>query len=337
MGKYLDNVVVGRYRYLRFEPYPGFAYEGIQTGDHASHYATLMSHPYHIGRPIGRLEPPYEGSDQTFAGQRLDGQTIASGIFDHCTFVNISFKDAHVEASRFLNCVFIGCYFRRARLSHCTIVGCSYHDCQFPKLVVDACTFNYTRFRRCQVGFSIMKATLPKEPNLRSDICRNLALESSRLGLRDEAKLYRMEEMAAHEEHLCNAVRGESSWYTNHYPGFARGKALGNLVLSRANRYLFGYGESMRVLFRNSLIAAVGVFPLLYWAFRSGLTYQIGDSPSFVDCVFFSIGTFLPVATMSSMASTTWYTHLIAAVEAAGGVVMLAFIAAYVFRWSLRR
>ncbi|WP_423930773.1 hypothetical protein [Candidatus Palauibacter sp.] len=184
-----------------------------------------------------------------------------------------------------------------------------------------------------------MRSSLPEEPNLRSDICGNLALESSKLGLRDDARRYRTEEMAARESHLLKAVLGESDWYVSHYPGFSKFRALFRLAGSRLNRYLFGYGESLFVLLRNSSIAALGIFPsIYYYLLRFGFGHQNGDgNVSFGDCMLFSISTMFPIPNLSDIFTTRWVTHVIATTEAICGVIVLAFAAAYVFRWSLRQ
>ena len=292
--------------------------------------------PADLGRPLQTFESPFTATDATFAAQRIDGQAISNGRFAHCTFINVSFKDTNLATFSFLNCVFVNCYFRRATLQNCSLVGCRFIDCDFPKLNLVACDFRYVRFRRCQIDFSNMRSSLPNEPNLRRELCRNLASESSNLGLRRAARSYRLEEMAARERHLWNAVRGESDWYSNHYRGFAKLRALLNLTNSLINRYLFGYGESLSVLLRTSSVAALVVFPLIYRFLPVGFAHRNGDSLSVGDCVLFSISTMFPIPNLSNIHTTMWFTHAIAITQAAGGVIVLAFAAAYVFRWSLR-
>ncbi|MXW09379.1 MAG: pentapeptide repeat-containing protein [Gammaproteobacteria bacterium] len=292
---------------------------------------------HYLGRPVEPFQTPYTGSDTTFVAQRLDDTRMSNGSFRHCTFINMSFKDATLNAFDFLNCIFINCYFRRTTLKNCTIVGCQFHDCDFPKLNLVACSFRYTRFRRCQIAFASIRTSLPEEPNLCRDICRNLALQSSKLGLRGDARRYRMEELASRERHLRNAVLGESQWYKSHYTGFAKFRAFFDLSVSLINKYLFGYGESLYVLVRNSLIAAFLIFPTIYYFSSIGFAHQGNDALSYVDFILFSISTILPMADLSSIETTRWFTHTIAGLEAICGVVVLAFIAAYVFRWSIRQ
>lgn len=56
-----------------------------------------------------------------------------------------------------------------------------------------------------------MRYSLPQEPNIREELARNLALESSHLGLGSEARAYRLEEIRAREEHLLGAISRDLS------------------------------------------------------------------------------------------------------------------------------
>ena len=226
---------------------------------------------------------------------------MSNGSFRHCTFVNISFKDATLKALHFLDCTFVGCYFRRTTLERCNFIGCKFRDCEFPKLSLVTCRFQYTTFRGCQIPFASMHSSLPDEPNLCMDICQNLALESSKLARRDDARLYRIEVMKAREQHLLNAVRGESAWYQDHFMGFAKCRALFDCAISRLNRYLFGYGESLCVLVLNSLIGAFVLFPCLYLLTAKGFDDPAGEGHSYGIMTLFSVSKMFPVANASGI------------------------------------
>ena len=262
---------------------------------------------------------------------------MSNGSFQHCTFVNVSFKDATLEAFHFLNCIFIGCYFRRTRFERCDFVGCKFLDCAFPKLDLATCRFQYSTFRGCQIPFRSMKSSMSDKPNLRMALCRNLALESSKLAQRADARLYRIEVMSAREQHLLNAVRGESKWYQDHYKGFAKCRALFDFAISRLNKYLFGYGESLCVLVRNSLLGAFGLFPLLYYLMSTGFDDPTNAGHTYGMMVLFSASRMFPITSMSDISPTAWYTHAFAGLESICGVIVLAFVAAYVFRWSIQQ
>lgn len=198
---------------------------------------------YQLGRPLSELTDPFQDQDKAFAAQRLDGRRVEGASFQHCTFANLSFKEATLQAGTFLNCVFIGCYFRRAQLINCRFTGCHFFDCNFAHVAVNGCDFRFSVFRGCQISFSEMVFSLPSEPNLREELARNLALESSRLGLSQESRSYRMTEIKAHEEHLKAAFLGSSQWYREHFDTLRRAWAFSQWFLSLLNRWLWGYGE----------------------------------------------------------------------------------------------
>ena len=292
---------------------------------------------YHLGRPLAPFEPPYSSNDKAFAAQRHDEAVIKSPRYEHCTFANVSFKKAKIEDGNFLDCVFIGCYFRRAELTNCQFVGCRFFECNFNRVVLKSCDFRFSIFRRCQIAYSEIEYSLPREPNLREELTRNLSVESSRLGLSQEARRYRIAEIHAREEHLRAAMWGESQWYREHFDGLARFKAFVKWMLSLLNRWLWGYGERAFVLVRNLLVLAFIVFPVLFYIFKDQLSHISGRPIELWDPLYFSLENVIPAGVVSGIIATGSTAHLLAALESLFGVVAVALFAAYIFRWSLHR
>lgn len=292
---------------------------------------------YLLGRKSGHLDAPYQGTDLTFGAVRLDGKRIDSGAFSHCTFANISFKEVEVRNSSFLNCVFIGCYFRRADLVNSHFVGCKFFDCNFSHVAIKSCDFKHSSFRGCQLPFSEFRHSLPSEPNLREELARNLALESSRLGLSFESRQYRMTEIRARESHLLAAIRGDSQWYKNHFDGFARMQAVAQLSISLCNRWLWGYGEHAWVLVRNLLLLGLLIFPIMFFLLRDSLVHARQSDIRFLDVMYFSLQNILPAGIESGVTAVGLVARTFAGIESVLGVVAIALFASYVFRWSLHR
>lgn len=163
---------------------------------------------YPIYRPTATFEEPYEGEDRTFSDARLDDKEIGDANYRHCTFVDASFKGTTLRDCQFLHCIFLGCYFRRTTLKNCTFTGCRFYDCQFPYVSLHTCDFKYSLFKSCQVPFSEMEHSLPSAPNLKEQLCRNLAIQSADLGLSDETRRYRRLEVEA---------RGRASLERHHW------------------------------------------------------------------------------------------------------------------------
>lgn len=292
---------------------------------------------YHLGRPLEAFEPPYSATDKAFAAQRYDAAVINSPSYEHCTFANLSFKEAKFQDGNFLDCVFLGCYFRRAELANCHFVGCRFFDCNFNHIALKSCDFRFSVFRGCQVAHSEMEYSLPREPNLREELARNLSVESSRLGLSKEARRYRIAEIRAHEEHLRAAISGKSQWYREHFDGVGRIMAFLEWALSLLNRWLWGYGEHAVVLVRNLIVLAFLVFPILFYTFKDQLSHTSGRPIELLDPLYFSLENVVPAGVVSGVVATGSTTRLLAGLESLFGVVAVALFAAYVFRWSLHR
>lgn len=297
----------------------------------------VASSGYNLGRPLSELRSPYEGANNTFAAQRLDSTTVTGARYEHCTFVNLSFKEAHLKDATFLNCVFIGTYFRRANLTSCRFIGCRFFDCNFSHIALRGCDFKYAIFRGCQLPFSEMCYSFPPEPNLRLDLARNLAIESSRLGLMKEARCYRMAEISAREQHLVAGFLGKSEWYRTHFDGIGKLRAFLEWLLSLLNRWLWGYGERAWVLVRNLLVLAFLLFPSLFVVGHEELAHKSGKAITIWDCLYFSLNNVLPAGISTDVIATGPFTQILAGLESIFGVVAVALFAAYVFRWSLHR
>jgi len=293
--------------------------------------------PYALGKTVSYLASPYSGQDLAFGSTRLDGSEIREANYSHCTFEDIGFKKAIFKRCTFHHCTFIGCYFRRAEIRDSLFVGCRFIDCQFSFVSITTSIFRYAIFRGCQIPFAELQHNFPSEPNIREELARSLFLESARLGLSSEASLYRMAEINAREENLRAAILCNSRWYKDHYDGWARIRALAQLVLSLINRWLWGYGERTWTLVRNVLIFALGVFPAVFYFLRDGLSKALGDSVSYLDLVYFSLANIVPAGVQSEIHAISLATRLWAGTEAVFGLVIMGLAASYIYRWSIHR
>ena len=292
---------------------------------------------YTLVRPLAPIQEPFRATDQTFAAARLDDRQIEDANFEHCAIANISFKKATLRSGRFLNCTFVGCYFRRAELVDCAFVGCRFIDCNLKHIALKGCSFKHSSFYGCQIAYSELEHCLPSEPNLREELTRNLSIESGRLGLKDEARAYRLASIGARESHLKATFLGESQWYKDHFDGLERFWALFRYSRSLANRWLWGYGERAFVLARNLIVTVFLFFPVLFFLWRDGLTSESGGEITLWDAMKFSAQNVLPAGFMSGIAATSLLTNILAGFESLIGVVSLALFASYLFRWSLNR
>jgi Pentapeptide repeats (9 copies) len=288
---------------------------------------------YVLGREVVPLEPPYGGRDYVFAAARLDGESMQGVAFQHCTFANVSFKEATLNELKFDNCVFIGCYFRRANLTNAFFAGCRFIDCAFPRMAIRGCDFRYCSFSNCFIPFSEMQLSLPKEPNLRQDIARNLAIEAGRLGYPDDARLYRMCAIASREQDLKFAMTGATEWYRQHYDAIRRIAAFFGFVGSVLNRWLWGYGENAWVLIRNYLCLAMLIFPVLYYGMRAQLGTTLPSNIRFVDVFLFSLENIMSPGVHSGVFPNSTLMRICAGTESLLGVVIAGLFISYLFAW----
>ena len=295
------------------------------------------SSAYLVGREIGdwpAATAPVQ--DLIFAAVRKDNDTLEGLDFQHCTFANVSFKEAKVRNCRFIDCAFLGCYFRKAEMVGSIFVGCKFLNCEFPKVTVQSCDFKYSRFENCVLPFDEMEHSLPREPNLREELARGLAISADALGLQRDRRQYRLAAIQAKEEHLRAAVMSQSEWYQLHYSGLRKLTAFGQLIASYAIGMLWGHGEKPLVLIRNILLLAVLVFPLVLW-FACGLLQQSSGLLSFVDVIWLSITTFIPVDAGNVVTTTDACARIILTLESFLGLVASGLLITLLVRRMLKR
>ena len=292
--------------------------------------------PTGTGRPLARIERPHSGEDYTFAAQRLDRGELRQARYRHCTFENVSFKETLLDDCVFEDCIFVGCYFRRARLRECVFKGCRFYDCEFPRVSLAGCRLIYVRFTGCQIAFDLIRDCLPQEPNLREELCRNLARQSYDLGLTDDGRRFRRVENDAREAHLKNGFAGESEWYRKHFRGTHRVRAFIQWLWSKANRFFWGYCESGPRLAVNFLVTTAVVFPLLYWLFDDGAVPEADGDTTF-PYLLLSISSATPASFFDQDGLDAWPLVILMAVQGIYSVVLVAMFAAFLFRWSSRK
>lgn len=296
----------------------------------------MNSSAYFIGRERKDFKTTKKGVDCIFAAERLDEEVIEGYEFEHCTLANISFLQAKISRSRFVNCVFIGCYFRRAELEESEFLGCKFLNCEFPFTAIRGCDFRYSKFSECFIEFSEISLSLPQEHNLREELCRNLAIEASRLGSYRDGRNYRMGEIRAHEDDLRAAILGTNDWYRRHYDSLRRVGAIIRLSVSISNRYLWGYGEQAWRLLLNYAVITFGLFPLLFYFLRSGLERTDRGSVRYSDCVFLSVQNMIPSSLISTVHAVSTTARSWALIETFIGLVIIGLLVSYLFRWIIR-
>jgi uncharacterized protein YjbI with pentapeptide repeats len=276
-------------------------------------------------------------SDRLFAGERLDEKQLPPGTFQHCTFANISFLRAQIRNVTFVDCVFIGCYFRRAVVSSCSFTSCRFISCDFTHIAINGTNLLFAKFVDCTMDYEVVRHNLPNEHNLREDLCRNLAVEATKLGHLSQARAFRLEEVKAKEANLRSALLWRTDWYRQHYYGTRRARAGLELVWSLLNRFMWGHGERLHVLVRNAALFTLVVLPLLLWKFRSGLRIAAHQDLHWSDFIYLSLQTVLPVNLGLDVSPTSLAARAVTVIGSVSGLVFAGLFVAYLLRWILRR
>ena len=298
----------------------------------------MTSAAYLFGRPLTPLDAGVDGEDSLFAAQRLDGAKFEAITFRHCTFSNISFKSAEIKNVTFEDCVFVECYFRGAALIGSGFKGCKFIGCDLEKVKIQSCDFRYyNHFEGCTVPYGEMADSLPREKNLRSRLCLNLAEQSRASGAVRDAGLYRKEGAAAKNAHLRAAVVGSSSWYREKYRGSNRLKAMRDLIENWTRGLLWGHRYGFMVVFRNWAVLSLVLFPLLFIATRRSVQVS-GTEAERHDAWFVSLAQVLPGTEIVDAEFLDSTTRWLAAVESLvgllfAGIAVSLFYKAVSERW----
>lgn len=292
---------------------------------------------YLVGRPSVPFPAHGAVTDVMIAAQRLDGSLIAHRHFNHCTFANVSFKEAQLTDSEFNDCAFVNCYFRKARVINCRFVGSKFYECEFPRVALQSCDFRYATFSACAVPFREMEHSLPSEPNLREELAAGIAVAAEERGWTTLAREYRLAAISAREDHLLAAVRSESTWYRDHYSSWRRVGACGQLIASRLNGFLWGYGERWGTLLRNFFALALVIFPALLWVVREDLDLSGRNPSTIADFLSLSLSTIVPLNINSSAAVLSTAALLILTFEAFCGIVIAGLFVSLLLRWVVTR
>ena len=291
-----------------------------------------------VGRAAGvwpQASQPAE--NMLFAAEKRDGELLEAVEFAHCTFANVSFKDAQLKQCRFVNCAFLNCYFRKTIIQGSTFLGCKFISCEFPKVTVQSSDFKYSKFSQCHIAFDELEHSLPREPNLREELCHELSMASDSIGDNRDARRFRLKAIEARTEHLTAAVLGRSNWYETHYAGLRKVTAFGDLVGHWLNGIVWGHGEKWWVLLRNLVILAFIAFPSILWSVSSGLNGK-GQELTVWEVIWLSVTTIIPVnGVTSSVEATTLMAKLTLVAEGFVGIIAAGLFVALFVRSIVKR
>ncbi|HEY6731094.1 MAG TPA: pentapeptide repeat-containing protein [Solirubrobacterales bacterium] len=295
-----------------------------------------MSSVLTIGREEAPLDLNINGTDALYAADRVDDQTAEGRVYKHCTFANVSFKDATLRRCRFVNCAFIDCYFRQTTIANCAFEGCKFIDCNFLRPNFLDNTFILPEFRGCYIPFDYFGDCLPLDSNLRYELAAELAREASAAGVLGDARRYRLLGEKAFERHQWNLLWASGgTYYEKDRPPLDRAKAGTTWVGRKFNRLLWGYGERGVILARSFFGVAV-LFALIFGvAFPDQLTHDGGLTTA--EYLLFSFDNMLAGTGFSQIEAQSSGARWAVGVEVFVGLIFIGLFVSLVFNWIRRR
>lgn len=292
----------------------------------------------------GRAEERLSGSeaavvsDRLFQADRVDGEKFEGVRYQHCTFANVSFKDATLARCSFENCAFIDCYFRGTAFDSTTVKGCKFISCTFPGASFTEVTFVYPEFRACFIPYKAVCGSLPIYPNLKRHMAEALAREAEAEGATGDAREYRLRAHEARETYLWRGFAGSDQWSREHFPSLPeRFKAGASLAVRILNRTVWGYGDRGWVLARNALFLAVVVFPIIFYLLRDDLKQENGGSLNTVSYFLVSFDNMLNKTGFSGVVATTPLARAVTGAEVMVGLITIGLGIALLLKWITRR
>ncbi len=290
-----------------------------------------------IGREPCPLDLAINGVDALYAAERVNKETAEGRVFEHCTFANVSFKDAKLKRCRFVNCSFIDCYFRNTTISNCVFEGCKFIDCQFPRPNFLDNTFEFPQFRGCFIPFKYFGDCLPLDPNLRFEMAGELAREAGAAGELGDARHYRLLGEKAFERHQWNLLWASGGdYYEKKRPPLDRAKAGSRWIGRKFNRILWGYGEKGLTLGRSFLFAAL-FFTLIFAIFFADQLAHGGSDLSAAEYLLFSFDNLLAGTGFSEVKVTGSGARWVAGAEVFIGLMFIGLFVSLVFNWIRRK
>lgn len=268
------------------------------------------------------------------ANERVDKKWNSKNfIINNSTFAKMGFREACFSNDNLMFNVFIDCYFKRARFEDVNLTGCIFINCNFDEITLMNTTFDYCRFEGCFIQYKYLISTLSSRPNIRWEICKNMSLECLSLGHEDEYRKYYFEEKKASEQYYWKKFWHKGTeYYYKKYNGIDQLSGLINYLISKLNKFLWGYGEKLSRLIFNMILVII-LFAVGYY---NGIpVVQEGMKMNYKIAMYMSLSNFFTVSCDYIPKGITYKT--LSVLEGGAGIVLMGFFVAALFRYINRR
>lgn len=268
------------------------------------------------------------------ANERLDKEWKSENYkINNSTFAKIGFREAKFSNDDLRFNVFIDCYFKRARFEDVNFTSSIFINCNFDEVTLINCTFDYCRFEGCLIQYKYFSESMPKRPNIKWELCKNLSLECLKLGREDEFRKYYFAEKEASEQYYWKKFchKGSESYYKK-YNGIDQLSGLWNYILSKASKFLWGYGEKLTRLIFNIILVLI-IFTIGYYVGIDQVSEEINMTWGIAG--YMSLSNFFTVTCDYALESLTY--KMLSVIEGGLGIVLMGFFVAALFRYINRR
>lgn len=264
--------------------------------------------------------------------ERIDAEGNFENLeIKHSTFANIGLYKSKFIRCKFQQCVFIECYFRYAELQYIDFTGCKFIKCNFGSTKIENSTFMYASFEQCYIKYDILKFNFPLiENNLTWKLCLNMERECLNIGDASDADKYFWAAKNAADRNLKDIILLRNTYERDRYNIINQCKAFYRLVLSKLNRFVWGYGESIYKLIRSSFLVII-LYAVFYYkssALQPSHVSNLYESILFSLQIFFNLSPTYDVATVLKTAIIS---------EGVFGVIFLGLTITAFFRFINRR
>lgn len=268
------------------------------------------------------------------ANERIDKNWNSDNYkINNSTFAKVGFRESKFSNDDLRFNVFIDCYFKKACFDNVNFSTSIFIDCNFDEATFINCTFDYCRFEGCFIKFNNLFPSLSKRPNIRWELCKNLSIECLKLGYEKEYRNYFFAEKEASEQYYWKKFwhKGNDKYYKK-YNAMDQLNGLWNYILSKANRFLWGYGEKLTRLLFNVIIVHIAFTLGYYYSIKKvaenvEMTWGIAHYMSL--CNFFTVSCdYTPGGLIYELLSVT---------EGGIGIILMGFFVAALFRYINRR
>lgn len=285
-------------------------------------------------RNISELDTNKPIDSIILANERPDKKWLSEHYIIHnSTFAKLGLREAKFKDDDLKFNVFIDCYFKKAYFENVNFTSSIFINCNFDEVTIVNCVFDYCKFENCIIEYKYLKESLSNRPNIRWELCKGLSLECLKLGNEVDYRKYFFEEKKASERYYFKKFwhKGSEKYYKK-YNGVDRISGLGNFLLSKLNKILWGYGEKISRLIGNIFLTQI-LFVIAYLINVKKL--QGGVKMSLSVAIYISLCNFLTVTCDYNSVEISY--KILSVLEGSVGIVLMGFFVAALFRFINRR